>query len=333
MPLRLGIPQVRIGAVVAVGVAAGVGTFLAVNGGSSSHSTPPATTSTGPTGRNVVPISATGLQTLAGAVHQPIYWAGAEPGATYELTQETGRIYLRYLPKGVAVGASAPYLTVGTYQLATAYSTTQRLASRSGSVKVSARGGVAFYSKSAPDSVYLAFPGESYQIEVFDPAANRARSLVEAGRIVPVPVRVRSENSGARLVSTAELDAFARSLGHAVYWAGAVKGHVLEARQTTDGRAYVRYLPAGTKAGARVAALTIGTYPVTNAFSVTQGIATRSGSVQVPVTGGGIAFFNSAAPTSVYLAYPGSNVQIEVYDPRPGGAKQLVTAGAIVPVG
>ena len=154
---------------------------------------------------------------------------------------------------------------------------------------------------------------------------------METGKITPV--QPQSQASGAKIVSTAQLEAFARALGHKVYWAGAVGGDVLEARRTTDGRAYVRYLPAGTKAGANVAALTVGTYPVTNAFAVTQGIATRKSSVQVPVTGGGIAFYDAAAPTSVYLAYPGSNVQIEVYDPTPGGAKQLVTSGAIVPVG
>ena len=55
--------------------------------------------------------------------------------------------------------------------------------------------------------------------------------------------------------------------------------------------------------------------------------------MQVPVTGGGIAFYSKSAPTSVYVAYPGSNVQIEVYDPSAAQAAQLVTSGKIVPVG
>jgi hypothetical protein len=32
--------------------------------------------------------------------------------------------------------------------------------------------------------------------------------------------------------------------------------------------------------------------------------------------GGGLAVYNIDAPNSVYVAYPGSDVQIEVFDPR-----------------
>jgi hypothetical protein len=44
-------------------------------------------------------------------------------------------------------------------------------------------GGVAFYSPSAPTSVYLAYPGTDVQIEVFDPSADQARVLVESGAV------------------------------------------------------------------------------------------------------------------------------------------------------
>ena len=92
----------------------------------------------------------------------------------------------------------------------------------------------------------------------------------------------------------------------------------------------MRYLPVGAKAGANVAALTVGTYPVSNAFAATQRIAGRSDSVQVPVTGGAIAFYAKGAPSSVYVAFPGSSVQIEVYDPVPAEARKLVSSGKIV---
>jgi hypothetical protein len=35
----------------------------------------------------------------------------------------------------------------------------------------------------------------------------------------------------------------------------------------------------------------------------------------------------------VYLAYPDVDLQIEVFDPTGGRARQLVTSGQIVPVG
>ena len=41
---------------------------------------------------------------------------------------------------------------------------------------------------------------------------------------------------------------------------------------------------------------------------------------------------NRKTPTSVYVAYPGSKVQIEVFDPDPARALRLVTSGHIQPV-
>ena len=94
----------------------------------------------------------------------------------------------------------------------------------------------------------------------------------------------------------------------------------------------MRYLPRGTKAGANMPALTVGTYVVPDAFSVTKQQAKGAASVEVPVTGGAVAFYGRNAPTSVYVAFPGHNVQVEVYDPA-GHATSLVTSGKIVPVG
>ena len=47
----------------------------------------------------------------------------------------------------------------------------------------------------------------------------------------------------------------------------------------------------------------------------------------------GVAFYARARPTNVYLAYPGRNIQVEVYDPAAGAARRLVAANHIVPVG
>jgi hypothetical protein len=50
------------------------------------------------------------------------------------------------------------------------------------------------------------------------------------------------------------------------------------------------------------------------------------------VVGGGFAFADEKRPTSVYLAFPDLDLQIEVYDPKPGRAQQLVASGQIAPV-
>jgi hypothetical protein len=321
VPPSLRPPQLRVGAVLAIAIAVGLGTWLGTRGGGGSH---PAT------GKKVVPVTLSGLETLVTALRRPIYWAGPEQGKTYELTElPNGSVYVRYLLPGTQVGTSTPLLTVGTYPVTGAFAAAQRSAGQSGSVRVPIpAGGIAFYSGSAPTNIYLAFPGVDYQIEVYDPLAAEAKRLVESGRISPVP----SSQAAPAIVSTAGLQALARSIGHPLYWAGPRPGTAYELRRTTDGLVYVRYLPAGTKAGANLAALTVGTYPVQGAFAAGLQQAKRSGSVQVPVTGGGVAFYARSAPTSVYLAFPGLNVQVEVYDPSPAQARALVTSGKIVPI-
>jgi hypothetical protein len=285
----------------------------------------------GPTGEQVVPITASGLATLASVLRRPIYWAGRIPGESFELTRlANGEVFVRYLPAGVKVGSPRAELTVGTYAVSDALAAVERSAAGPQAVRLTVQGGaVAFYNRNRPTNVYEAFPGVPYQIEVFDPNAAQGRTLVESGRIVPVSAPARA--TSAKLVSARNLRALASSSRHPVYWAGAKAGTEYELSQPS-GRVYVRYLPAGTKAGADIAALTIGTYPVANAFAVTQRIAARPDSVQVPVTGGAIAFYAKSAPSSVYLAFPGANVQVEVYDPSPAEAKALVTSGKIVPV-
>ncbi|HZQ03172.1 MAG TPA: hypothetical protein VFA88_04040, partial [Gaiellaceae bacterium] len=73
------------------------------------------------------------LERLAASLHQPIFWIGPENGDTYELTRlANGTIYVRYLPAGVHVGASKPYLTVVTYPFPGAFAAIQKQASARG---------------------------------------------------------------------------------------------------------------------------------------------------------------------------------------------------------
>jgi hypothetical protein len=47
-------------------------------------------------------------------------------------------------------------------------------------------GAVAFFSRSRPTNVYVAFGGGGEQIEVFDPSAQRVHALIAAHRLKPV---------------------------------------------------------------------------------------------------------------------------------------------------
>ncbi|MGD0166178.1 MAG: hypothetical protein ABSC51_02655 [Gaiellaceae bacterium] len=116
-----------------------------------------------------------------------VYWTGPKPGVTYEYTRSPGgNIYLRYLSRGVAVGTSDTYPTVGTYPMSKATATTRAAAGRAGDVRVKLAGAEAFYSKSKPTSVYVAFAGSDYQIEVYDPVSARALAAVKSGQVRPV---------------------------------------------------------------------------------------------------------------------------------------------------
>jgi len=187
--------SIRVGAVVAVALAVAFVVWLLVrNSGSSSTkqtvSNPATTAAKGPKTKPLLEAaSVPTLKTLAAVLGHPVYWAGARSGTTYELTQTAdGRIYIRYLPKGVRVGDQhANYLIVATYPVRNAYRAVQTAAKEKGAETFGiASGGKALVNSSAPTNVYFAYPRSDYQVEVFDPHPGRARSLVSSGKIRPL---------------------------------------------------------------------------------------------------------------------------------------------------
>lgn len=143
----------------------------------------------------------------------------------------------------------------------------------------------------------------------------------------------RTPGSGASAASESELRTFADSTSHPVYWAGSKDGHTYELTQTSDGRIYVRYLPEGTEVGDPGSKfLTIGTYPRPAAFAELKRAAKADGAVSLKVGEDGLAVFNEAKPTSVYLGYPDARYQVEVYHPSPDEARRLALSGQVVPV-
>jgi hypothetical protein len=142
------------------------------------------------------------------------------------------------------------------------------------------------------------------------------------------PVRV----IGPVAASPARLRVLARAIGHPLYWAGRRANVTYELTQTTDGKAFVRYLPKGVPLGVKRLYLIVATYPVKDAYKAVQTAGKESGGVTFRIARGGLAVYNRSAQTNVYFAYPDSKYQIEVYDPNPGRARQLVRSGAIRPI-
>jgi hypothetical protein len=176
-----GLRRIRVGAVVAVALVVAFGAWLIVRGGGDDGSSARAPESSAATVEQ--------LRGLPGQTGHRIYWAGSPAGFTHELTQTTdGNVYIRYLPSSVPVGTERPeYLTVGTYPRRKAFAELRGLARRPGSVSFEmARGGLAVFSRDRPHSIYVAFPKQDLQVEVYDPSARTARRLVLSGRIRPI---------------------------------------------------------------------------------------------------------------------------------------------------
>lgn len=179
--VRRPVNQLRFGVAATVALLAFLVAYIALRGGDDSDS-PPAAASA-----NVV--SNDDLASFARSLDHSVYWAGQQEGRSLELTRTTdGRVYVRYLPKDVKPGdRRARFLTVGTYPRATAFAELQRAAKAKGAVSVSLPNrGLMVFSESRPTSVYVGYPGHRYQIEVFHPSGDRARSLVLSGQVKPV---------------------------------------------------------------------------------------------------------------------------------------------------
>jgi hypothetical protein len=137
----------------------------------------------------------------------------------------------------------------------------------------------------------------------------------------------------AQIVSAEELEEAVEDEAQPVYWAGEEEGTELELSQPEAGRTYVRYLTEGAEAGdQRAEFLTVGTYHQPDAVAALRRQAKESDGVLATAPGKAVVYFNRDQPVSVYLAYPGVDVQIEVFDPSFTRALQLVNSGQIVAV-
>ena len=132
-------------------------------------------------------------------------------------------------------------------------------------------------------------------------------------------------------MSASGLATLASAIGEPIYWAGRQKGFFYELRRTEDGNTYIRYLPPGVDAGAGGDKyLTIATYPYPHALEAIEKVAGRRA---IKVDGGGLALVDAAHPTSVHVAYPDIDYQVEVYDPSPAKALAIASSGRVRPAG
>jgi hypothetical protein len=134
-------------------------------------------------------VSAEQLTSESKSLGHKVYWAGPRKDWSYELTvTESGRAYVRYLPRGAAAGdPRASFLTVGTYPAASAFVNLKKVSTGPAvHSNLLPNQGLMVAPKSLPKSVYIAYPNAAYQVEVYDATAGAARRMALNGLIQPV---------------------------------------------------------------------------------------------------------------------------------------------------
>jgi hypothetical protein len=314
----------RAGAVIVLAVVVGLILWLALRGNDSPSNPDHATA-----------VSQAQLESLANSLEQPIFWVGPRSGYTYELVRlRNGTINVRYLPSGVGVGTDKPYLSVATYPFVNAYQALAGIKDKNAAFLRIPNGGIAEYSKKYRQSVHAAYPGVPYQVEVYDPTQGTATGLLVSGQLAHLG-KIQGPAAGAPKPTAAteqELASLAKSLGHPIYWVGPKRHYTYELMQA-QGKVFIRYLPPGVKIGTVKPYLSVGTYPFPKAYTATDALTKSANSGRVDVPAGGVGVYAKGYPQSIHLAYPGSDVQIEVYDPSAVRARALVTSGRVTQIG
>jgi hypothetical protein len=135
---------------------------------------------------------------------------------------------------------------------------------------------------------------------------------------------------GPTEVTADELRALAEK--QTIYWSGEIPDTKLELTVTDSGNVFVRYLPEDAEIGTTRPALTVSTYPAASAYELLQAEAQKTGAPTEQLEGGGLVMVDKKAPTNVYLAYPGSDFQVEVYDHSPDESLGRIMTGDVEPV-
>jgi hypothetical protein len=146
--------------------------------GPSASATPGATTGAAPS-----LLTAGQLASRSRATGHPVYWAGSDKGAGYELTRDaSGNSIVQY----VVPATASRTLRIATIPFPNAYARTKPLAAKPGAFSQSLPNGSLVYNPGGRPSTYVVFPNVDYVIEVDAPSAAQARQVALAGRIAAI---------------------------------------------------------------------------------------------------------------------------------------------------
>ncbi|HEX3172604.1 MAG TPA: hypothetical protein VHQ43_00095 [Solirubrobacterales bacterium] len=140
-----------------------------------------------------------------------------------------------------------------------------------------------------------------------------------------------SSDTNAEVVTAVQLSEAAAVAGHPVYWLGPRPGTSYELTEGEGGPFYVRYLSGGAAAGdERADFVTVATYPQPGGVaSLRRSARERPGAKIARTDDGAVLLVDPSSPKNAHLAYPGADLQIEVYSPAPGEALRLASRGKV----
>lgn len=134
-------------------------------------------------------------------------------------------------------------------------------------------------------------------------------------------------------VAASDLEELAADVDYPVYWAGERGDTKLEQTVTEAGNVSVRYVPPGAEIGTRESPfLTVSTYPLDGGYDALLAASKMPGAETITADSGALIVTQRDNPESAFFSFRGQNFQVEVYDPKPGRALELVRSGAVQPV-
>ena len=137
-----------------------------------------------------VALSESELKDVVTKLGETVYWAGPMRGAKYTINaQNVGAIYVRYLPGGKGISDTSPkFRVIATYKETNGYDATLAAGNQPNGVSFAKPdgAGVVYYNKNTPTNVYLAYKSKPFQIEVFDPSAEKSLAMANDDNTIQV---------------------------------------------------------------------------------------------------------------------------------------------------
>jgi hypothetical protein len=180
--------NLRIAAVAAAALIVAVVALLLLSGGDDDEPEPEPAPPAASVATEPEIVTAADLSRLSAELGHPLYWLGQRPGAALELSRKgNGDVYVRYLTGGAKAGDPHPrFVTVGTYPIPDALAAVKNAAANADTKPLPLdHGGLAFVNPDSPSSVYFAYPGAHFQVEVFAPKPGEGLELITGGKVVP----------------------------------------------------------------------------------------------------------------------------------------------------